>query len=70
MRNCIVIFSENVTMENQESSANREVENPITAEDINMEGLINIVDDGEKKARLRNLTNRLWLIIGTLLIIS
>jgi hypothetical protein len=40
-------FSENITMENQESSAFTRIENPITTEDINMEGLIDIVDDGD-----------------------
>ena len=34
-------------MENQESSGNTEVKNPITAEDINMDDLIDIVDDGD-----------------------
>ena len=42
MRNYIVIFLENDTMENQESSANTEVPfdvTEITADDINMEGI-------------------------------
>jgi hypothetical protein len=34
-----LFFSEDITMENQESSTNTEVKNPITAEDINMEGV-------------------------------